>query len=247
MLLQDHFHPPLAPQRHWHSFHTAWAASISAALNEHLPEGYFAEPHAQFSVEIDVAAFEQSRSAPGAAPSPGGTATLSRSAPLVWVAPRPARTLPLTPLDEIVEILVFREEGGAVLVGAIELVSPANKDRPDTRSAFISKCAAYLHQAIGLLIVDVVTERKANLHLELLRRVGAGEMPPRGPELYACAYRPVLLGDQPSMEVWEADLALGTELPVMPLWLPREICIPVDLPATYARTCREQRIPAAAA
>jgi hypothetical protein len=33
----------------------------------------------------------------------------------------------------------------------------------------------------------------------------------------------------------------------MPLWLPREICMPVDLPATYERTCREQRIPVAAA
>jgi len=247
MLLQDHFHPPLAPQRHWHSFHTAWAANISAALNEHLPEGYFAEPHAQFSIEIDVAAFEQSPAALHDVPSSGGTATLTRPVPLVWLAPAPSWRLLFTLLDEIVEILVFREEGGAVLVGAIELVSPANKDRPDTRSAFVSKCAAYLHQGIGLLIVDVVTERKATLHLELLKRLGAPELPPFGPDLYACAYRPLRLGDQPRLEVWEEALAVGSSLPVMPLWLPRVICLPVDLASTYERTCREQRIPVLAA
>jgi hypothetical protein len=29
-------------------------------------------------------------------------------------------------------------------VAAIELVSPDNKDRADTRQAFVAKCAAYL-------------------------------------------------------------------------------------------------------
>ena len=31
--------------------------------------------------------------------------------------------------------------GGATLVGAIELVSPANKDRPESRRAFVAKTA----------------------------------------------------------------------------------------------------------
>ena len=40
--------------------------------------------------------------------------------------------------DEI-EVLVIHRSGGPTLVGAIELVSPANKDRPETRRAFAAK------------------------------------------------------------------------------------------------------------
>jgi hypothetical protein len=52
----------------------------------------------------------------------------------------------------------FNTEAGPVLVGAIELVSPANKDRSTHRDAFVSKCETYLRQGIGLVIIDVVTE-----------------------------------------------------------------------------------------
>src|SRR5947209_7848969 len=51
--LRDHFRPPLGTQRHWHSFHGAWATAIAAGLNQRLPEGYFAEPNVQFGIEID--------------------------------------------------------------------------------------------------------------------------------------------------------------------------------------------------
>jgi hypothetical protein len=36
-------------------------------------------------------------------------------------------------------------------------VSPANKDRDETRRAFIAKCAAYLQRGIGLIVVDIRT------------------------------------------------------------------------------------------
>ena len=60
MALQDHFHPPLSTHRHWHAFHNAWATYIASDLNHLLPKGYFAEPNVQFSIEFDVATFEDS-------------------------------------------------------------------------------------------------------------------------------------------------------------------------------------------
>jgi len=46
MPLLDYFHAPLAPTRHWESFHVDWAGAIADALNEHLlPDGYFAEEY----------------------------------------------------------------------------------------------------------------------------------------------------------------------------------------------------------
>src|SRR5215210_4562385 len=59
MKLLDHFRPPLAVRRHWHSFHNAWSTYLASHLNDLLPQGYFAEPNVQFGVEIDVATFEE--------------------------------------------------------------------------------------------------------------------------------------------------------------------------------------------
>src|SRR4051794_66390 len=55
------------------------------------------------------------------------------------------------------EVLVYQNSGGAEVRAAIELVSPLNKDRPECRRTFTSRCAGYLQHGIGVLIIDVVT------------------------------------------------------------------------------------------
>ncbi|HEX5106351.1 MAG TPA: hypothetical protein VFV87_21175 [Pirellulaceae bacterium] len=230
MLLHDHFRPPLSLRRHWHSFHSAWCTYLASHLNEQLPEGYFAEPNVQFGIEIDVAAFEE-----GVSPSlaAGG-----------WVAPAPMQSVAITLITDLAEVLIYGREGGPILAGAIELVSPANKDRDAHRDAFVSKCAAYVQQGVGLAMVDVVTDRRANLHEELLARLQAEQELPLDADLYATAYRPIEHDRNPSLDIWQHALAVGKPLPVLPLWLRGNLCLRVDLAATYDRTCREQRIPA---
>jgi hypothetical protein len=141
-----------------------------------------------------------------------------------------------------VEVQVFTKEGGPTLVGAVELVSHANKDRAAHRDAFVSKCAAYLQQGVGLALVDVVTERLGNLHDELLAWVGEPVVSGLG-GLYATAYRPVERDGQPRLDVWQEPLAVGRPLPVLPLWLRGGLCLPLDLPAAYARACQDVRLP----
>src|SRR5690349_13161206 len=123
MNLLDHFHPPLRPQRQWHGFHNAWATYIASTLNERLPKGYFAEPNVQFGIEIDVATFEQS-SPSGVGASSAVTDSASR--PSQWLPPAPTLTLPFTLITDVVEVLVY--DSSAILAGALELVSPSNKD-----------------------------------------------------------------------------------------------------------------------
>jgi Protein of unknown function (DUF4058) len=236
MVLQDHFHPPLSLRRHWHSFHNAWATYIASDLNSKLPEGYFAEPNVQFGVEIDVAAFEQNTTDfenEGIISLPLSQAN--------WTPPSPSQNLPFLPTQETVEINIFNTEGGPVLAGAIELVSPANKDRASHRNAFVSKCETFLRQGIGLVIIDVVTERKANLHNELLNRIteGASYL---GAELYAASYRVIERNSQPSLDVWQEKISIGKALPTIPFWLRGNKCFPLELESIYERTCREQRI-----
>ena len=78
----------------------------------------------------------------------------------------------------MIEVGVFSRSGGPMLAGAVELVSPANKDRPAHREALVSKCEAYLQSGVGLVLVDVVTDRSGDLHRELLAQVGAGDPGP---------------------------------------------------------------------
>jgi len=237
MPLLDHFHPPLSQQRHWESFQGSWAAALADALNGGLlPSGYFAEMQVTLAggrVEVEIPTLEESPngtalSSPGS--SEGGVAI---AAAPVWAPPAPAFELPASFPGEV-EVLVFGTEGGPALVAAIELVSPRNKDRPEARRAFAVKCLTYLQQGIGLVVVDVVTTRRANLHDEMVAlMLGASPFPGAAP-LYAAAYRPFRRPDTERIAVWPTPLALGQELPVMPLWF-RGLAAPVrvDLEAAY--------------
>ncbi|MEM9906732.1 MAG: DUF4058 family protein [Cyanobacteria bacterium P01_D01_bin.44] len=233
MGLLDHFHPPLSHRRHWHSFHNAWATYIASELNQQLPANFFAEPNVQFGIEIDIAAFEESTSDA----STGEVIPF----PLNWVPPEPAQRIEIIPTSEIVEISIFNNEAGPTLLGAIELVSPANKDRQAHRDTFVSKCETYLKEGIGLVIIDVVTQRQYNLHNALLHRLGHDPGETLAP-LYATAYRLVNHQDACYLSTWQEALEIGKTLPKMPLWLRGDLCLPVDFNATYERTCREQRI-----
>src|SRR5205085_10643297 len=114
-----------------------------------LPSQYYAESqvHVGSRVEIDVAALER-ESAPRPAPGNGPVATLVAE---VWAPPAVAVVIPTSFPDEI-EVQVFGLSGGAHLVAAVELVSPDNKDRAETRRAFAAKCSSYLQLGIGLVV-----------------------------------------------------------------------------------------------
>jgi hypothetical protein len=240
MPLLDHFHPPLAPRRHWESFHVNWAGAIADALNESLlPEGYFAEEHAHLGpfVEIDVATYTDSETS---AERAGGTATLPIRA---WAPPAPPLVVPAA-FPDAFEVLVFESEGGSRLVAAIELVSPGNKDRDGQRQAFAIKCASYLCRGISLIVIDIVTSRRANLHNEIMRLLGHGEQFTLSAEtdLYAVAYRPIVRELREQIEIWPSLLEIGNTLPLLPLALNAELCLPIDLEASYAAACQRRRL-----
>jgi Protein of unknown function (DUF4058) len=241
MPLLDHFHPPLKERRAWESFHALWSVALVEHLNRKiLPSGYFAETqiHVGGRVEVDIGAFEEETPRFGGASTNGGVATET------WAPPTAALIMPAVFPDEF-EIEVFQESGGLTLVGAIELVSPGNKDRPETRRAFAAKCAAYLQLGVGLLVIDVVTDRRANLHdelIQLLQQPSSFAFPHSSP-LYTVAYRPCRRdpgGDQ--IDIWPTPLALGEVLPIMPLALRRGPTLPVDLEASYTEARSKGRL-----
>ena len=96
-------------------------------------------------------------------------------------------------VEDLFEVQIIQRFGGAQLRAAVELVSPGNKDRPASRRTFGVKCASYLCQGIAVVVIDVVTERLANLHAELMGLLQSnGEPPWQSPtNLSAVAYRVV--------------------------------------------------------
>lgn len=105
----------------------------------------------------------------------------------------------------------------------------------------------YLKHGIAVVIVDIVTARTANLHRELFETLGVKSRRAvwRSPtDLYAVAYRAVTVRKSPRVEAWPERLALGETLPVMPLWLSLDLCVPVRLEESYMATCQSLRIPA---
>jgi hypothetical protein len=236
MPLLDHFHPPLHPQHHWESFPSNWATRIADALNERwLPPEFLAEEytHSGSRLEIDVATHELSLRANGPA-----TAVAPAYAP-----PAPARILPAVFPDNF-EVRVFATAAGLALVAAIELVSPANKDRPENRRAFAAKCASYLYQGISLIVIDIVTNRRANLHNETMRlmEMDASAELADDDNLYAVAYRPVDRQERAEIELWHQPCRVGAPLPTMPLRLTGDLYVPVDFEATYHEACVKRRL-----
>jgi Protein of unknown function (DUF4058) len=239
MPLLDHFRPPLRGPRRWEGFHHAWAANIAQHLNrEVLPAEFFAESEISMgpTLEIDVATVEL---------TDGREISGTTTATAVWAPPKPPLAFPVdfARLD-VCEVRVYEDLGGAQLRAAIELVSPANKDRPGNRRTFAAKCAGYLKQAVSVIIIDVVTERTANLHADLLEALEGSQADWESPtQLYAVADRPVPVLSHQSIEAWPETLTLGHDLPIMPLWLRLDLCLPLHLEETYADTCIGLRIP----
>lgn len=240
MPLLDHFHPPVSERRSWEGFHGLWAAALVEKLNRDvLAEEFFADMHVHIGsqVEVDIATLTESEER-GAA-SATATATKTRA----WAPPKTELVLPMVFPDDI-EVQVFATATGATLVGAIELVSPGNKDRPEARRAFAAKCASYLTRGIGLIVVDIVTNRLANLHNELIAFLGHKEpfLLPAGVATYAVAYRPSRQPSGDQIEVWPTVLGLGQPLPVLPLSLRNAGVVPVDLEETYSEARERSRL-----
>jgi hypothetical protein len=239
MPLLDHFHPPLSLERPWEGIHSTWASTIATQLNQdQLPAEYFAMPLVTLGggVQVDVGTFQT-----GEQPeSPNGGVVTQ-----IWAPPQPplSAVIDFVSLD-VYEVRVMQQMGGPKLRSAIELVSPANKDRASYRRAFAIKCAGYLQQGVAVIIVDVVTERTANLHAALADILGlAHPLAWCSPsQLYVVAYRPTQAADAPCLEVWPAALAVGAALPTMPLWLSEALCLPLALEESYQATCAALRI-----
>jgi hypothetical protein len=215
---------------------------IVRELIQVLPEPYFAEPgvHLGTLYEIDVGTYRDPvQQSYASNVGEGGVAVATYS------PPKPTLTLePQLPNQDVYEVRIYDSRRNRRLVAAIEIVSPSNKDRPETRGTFVSKVAALLKHDICVSIVDVVSTSYFNMYDHLLRFLECtddtlGDEPPA---MYAVTVRMRYEGARRMMDNWFHPLVIGQALPTLPVWLNETWAISLDLESSYEETCRTLRI-----
>jgi hypothetical protein len=236
MPLLDHFNPPLNRTHPWRSFHGAWAAAMARLLNQGvLPAGYYAVPllDRDGPIEVDVATLRED-----------GSAADGSLAPLTWTPPAPGLAVAVDlPPSDAVEVQVFADDGDPRLTAAIELLSPRNEDRPQARQTFAVKCVGYLQQGSSVIVVDTVSTRRADLNAAILALLGVETGAVASSTLSAVSYRGIGRDEETQqLQRWSEPVALGRPLPTLPLWIASDLCVPLDLEASYQATCADLRI-----
>lgn len=251
MPLRDHFQPPITKYGSWTSLHGMWPATIVQQIRKQLPPGFVAAPRVHLGqyFEVDFAAFEEHSSSEGRFDSSDGTATATVTDTLARIQPTWAvETDP--PEEDVFEVEIYRVDEDRTLVAVLELVSPANKDRPEMRRAFAGKCGALLRKGVSVSIVDVVTMRHANLYAELMAFIGhpdphlSSEASPVSPVyVSSCRWTVNLKRPRARLEAWYRPMAVGEPLPALPIWLGEAESVIFDLDRSYEQACEDLSIP----
>lgn len=220
----------------FHDLHLGWIAEIRQVLNGGLlPGGYYAlaEQHAGKTIP-DVLTPHASPAAQGRRPDPagaGGGTAVAQAPPRVrrrhsveFRGPSHPRTV------------AIRHVSGHRLVAMLEIVSPANKDRPEGITRFASKAVSALNAGVHLLVVDLFPpgpHDPSGIHGaitgHLWKTDDVYDLPANEP-LTLAAYE---VGDV--IDVYLKHLAVGADLPEMPLFLEGNRYVDVPLEATYQR------------
>ncbi len=212
----------------FHHFHQDWTIELCRALNAGvLPSGYIALTDQQTGGPIpDVLTLNQGPGGQGKAISGGGLA--------VAVSPPQARFIVEGEGDIYAKranrIRIQHRHGRVVAV--IEIVSPGNKDSHHALRAFVGKASDLISQGIHLLVVDLFPASKRDpngIHKAIWDEIEdvPFEMPPDKP-LTVVAYRA-----SPTKTAYVEPVAVGDQLPSLPIFLTDYDYIPAPLEETY--------------
>lgn len=262
MPLLDHFHPPISEETEWEDFHSRWIVYIARLLDRRwLPEAYrtVVERHFGPQLEVDAGVLLLGRDGdPGVRTAIGPSSaaararvTAERGAAAVAFAEamRQASAAPDSRIHwfALPEVRLLVRNPAGRLIGAIELVSPRNKDRAAARDGFLAKMQTYLQAGVALVVVDPVTSHRACLHNLWADRFGGAAVPrlaedrPGPVTITVYASRPE--AGEEWLDKWLHPLQIGERLPTVPLWLGPDLVAPVELEESYREACTDLRLP----
>ncbi len=220
----------------YHGFHTLWIGALTRVLNTGLlPASYYAEPE-QVAGEtgpdvLTLEVYSTFLSDKSSRPSEcGGTATLTDAQPSVSVTQTASEA---EIYSERRNRLAIRHSSGDRLVAYIELLSSGNKSSHRSIERFLDKVCSVIEQQVHLLIVDPYPPGPldpSGIHAAIWGEIDSSSpfTFPDERRLTSVAYHAV----RPPVAYVE-PMAVGRELPVMPLFLDNNRYINLPLEPTY--------------
>lgn len=212
----------------FHDFHQDWTIELRRCLNAgRLPPGYVALADQQISGPIpDVLTLNRRPQDTGKREPAGGLA--------VATAPPHARFVVEAEEDTYARranrIRIQHRHGEVVAV--IQIVSPGNKSSRNALRAFVQKAAGLILQGIHLLVVDLFppSERDPQgIHKAIWDEIVDQQFQlPADKRLTVVAYRAV-----PVKTAYVEPVAVGDELPGLPIFLTEDEYVPAPLEETY--------------
>jgi hypothetical protein len=212
----------------FHAFHQHWIIALCDALNAGgLPPDFFALPEQSIRGPIpDVLTL---RLSPGKESPRGSTPALA-----VAAAPPRARMV------RSVEVSVYARKASRVtvrhrhgqIVAVIEIVSPGNKGSTSEVRAFVEKTADLIQRGVHLIVIDLFPPTRRDpqgLCKAIWDDLGDEDFTlPADKPLTLAAFSAGSI-----KTVYVEPIAVGDELPDMPLFLEPEVYVPAPLEATY--------------
>jgi hypothetical protein len=215
----------------FHHFHQDWSIEIARTLNRGiLPQGLSALVEQRAGPrEADVLAIEARSRPPVSVTAPGGTvATLEP--PTTRIVRRTTKEIYSSRANRII---VTHHLGRIVAV--IEILSPGNKDSRAALRDFVEKSIDFLRKGIHVLIVDLFPPTPRDpfgIHKVIWDEIEEEEFTfPPGKDRILVSYE---TGGVRTAYV--EPVAVGDQLPDMPLFLTNDLHILVPLERTYQAT-----------
>lgn len=213
----------------FHSFHTAWIGDLVKTFNNGLlPSDYYALGE-QVAGGLGPDALTLQTPLRGDRPAllPGAVA-VAQTPPRVRLTFHPEKAA----YTRRQRSLAIRHTSGHQLVALVEIVSPGNKSSQQALRSFLDKAAAALARGIHLLVLDLLPPGRRDpqgIHGALWDNLaGDTYQQPADKPLTLAAYVAEALPI-----AYVEPVAVGDQLPDMPLFLDCDQYVNVPLEATY--------------
>lgn len=212
----------------FHHFHQDWSIEIARELNRgRLPQGLSALVEQRAGPrESDVLAIESIRE-PARFDAQRGGEAVATTPPVTRIVRRTTKELFAARANRI----VVRHHLGRI-VAVIEIVSPGNKDGRAALRDFVEKTIDFLRAGVHVLIVDLFPPTPRDpfgIHKAIWDEIEEEDFIfPEGKDRLVVSYQ---TGSQ--RVAYIEPVAVGDELPDMPLFLADEIHILTPLGPTY--------------
>lgn len=214
----------------FHAFHHDWITELSRALNRGLlPPEYYALPEQIVAgLGPDVLTLRRPDGNGSGTTAPSGGVALADAPPKVRFHIQAEANRYAAKAKGV----SVRHSSSHQVVALMEIVSPGNKGSRNGLNAFISKAREALSAGLHLLIVDLFppsVRDPQGIHQAIWGEEGDGPyMPPNDKPLTCVAY----VGGA-AAEAFVEPIAVGDQLPEMPLFLTPDVYVPVPLEQTY--------------